>query len=188
MSDLVSSLVMIAAGVSGLLGAVYPAFRKVLKNLSDVRAELKPNGGGSLRDRVEKMITKQRELNASIEGTKRAAFDLLPAPVFEAEPTGECRFVNLEYCDRLGITRDQALGHGWIAFVHGDDRERVRQTWDEAVRDSRPFADGYRMRNRQTNAIVPVDCRAVPVRGADGAVLSYVGFLKPKPEPQSSKR
>jgi len=180
MSDLWTSIGVVLAGVVGVLSAVLPSLRKTLKSIGGVEGQLKPNGGDSLRDRVERIIEKQKALHATFEGTKRAAFDLVPAPVFESRPTGECEFVNLDYCDRLGITRDQALGHGWLALIHDEDRDRVRLAWAESVRDSRIFAEAYRMRNRQTRRELPVDCRAVPIRGADGSILSYVGFMKPR--------
>ncbi len=184
MSDVWTAAAMVLTGVVGILGAIYPGVRKLLRSIVAVEGQLKPNGGDSLRDRIEKILAKQKAFHATFEGTKRAAFDLVPAPVFEAKPDGSCEFVNLEYCDRLGITRDQALGKGWLALVTTDDRDRVRQAWAEAVRDSGHFSESFRLMNRQNRTVLRVDCRAVPITGSDGSVLSYVGFLKPTEIPK----
>ena len=40
-------------------------------------------------------------------------------------PTVSCTFVNERWCELTGLSFDEALGDGWFAALHPDDRERV---------------------------------------------------------------
>lgn len=55
-----------------------------------------------------------------------------PVGVFVSSPDEGCTFVNDRWCELAGLQAEQALGDGWIAAIHPDDRERVLAEWEVA--------------------------------------------------------
>ena len=48
-----------------------------------------------------------------------------PMGIVFADAGGSCVYVNERWCQLTGITADAAMGEGWLAAVHPDDRDRV---------------------------------------------------------------
>lgn len=61
-----------------------------------------------------------------------------------------------------------------LEAVHPDDRQRVRNAWDEAIRNGRRYSAVSRVKWGET--YVPVISRAASVRGRDGTVEGWIGF------------
>ena len=82
------------------------------------------------------------------DATRAARSDhaLLIAPVgiFQTQADGERTFVNDRWCELAGMRREAAVGQGWLAAVHPDDRAGVEAEWSCAVRERRDFAIEYR--------------------------------------------
>lgn len=73
-----------------------------------------------------------------------------------------------------GGDSDQAKGHGWLDFVHPDDRSHVVQGWKEAVRAGNEYHTEFRMSVRD-GSYRYFDARGVPVRNPDGTVREWIG-------------
>ena len=74
-----------------------------------------------------------------------------------------------------GQTYEQWKGLGWLDALHPEDRERISELWQRAVRERTPVAIAYRLRHvsgewRWTAV------RAVPVLHPDGSVREWVGM------------
>ena len=69
---------------------------------------------------------------------------------------------------------DRTRGLGWLDFVHPDDRPRVEQSWQEAVRAGTEYHTEFRMSVRDASYRY-FDVRGVPVRNPDGAVREWIG-------------
>lgn len=67
-----------------------------------------------------------------------------PVGIFQADSRGHCTFVNAKWCELAGLTEEQAMGRGWIAALHPDDRERITAAWNDAVFSNIPFSFEYR--------------------------------------------
>lgn len=171
----------VGAAVGVLLLVLRTPLRKMREAIEQVGQQVQPDGGDTIREHMDVIRRELRDhldaLSAQLTSFRRANMDLIEHPMFESQADGHCLFVNLTYCDRMGITRDAALGNGWISCVHPDDREIVRETWDDCVRDHRVFEAQYRMVHRLTQAPFKVRCRAIPVAGSE-KVIAYVGMLR----------
>ena len=55
-----------------------------------------------------------------------------PVGVFVSGVDGRCTFVNQRWCELTGLSHDEALGDGWVAALHPDDRGRVLAEWAAA--------------------------------------------------------
>jgi diguanylate cyclase (GGDEF)-like protein/PAS domain S-box-containing protein len=80
------------------------------------------------------------------ERAARSDHALLIAPVgiFQTQGDGERTFVNDRWCELSGMPREAAVGEGWLAAIHSEDRARVEAEWNSAVADRRDFALEYR--------------------------------------------
>ena len=75
-----------------------------------------------------------------------------------------------------GQTREARRGEGWTDAVHPDDRAAALAQWRAAVAAARPVDMEFRVWHAASGAWRTTRVRAVPVRGADGAVREWVGM------------
>jgi PAS domain S-box-containing protein len=59
----------------------------------------------------------------------RLAVDMMPALAWKTLADGSIETFNKQWHDYTGISAEAALGGGWAASFHPDDRERVIETW-----------------------------------------------------------
>ena len=97
-----------------------------------------------------------------------------PVGIFRTDAAGDCVYVNDRWCAIAGLTPAQAMGDGWLAGIHPDDRERVRREWHESTRASRPVRAEIRFRSRE-GVTTWVVSQAEVVIDDDGKVTGYVG-------------
>jgi PAS domain S-box-containing protein len=58
------------------------------------------------------------------EHNLRSIINTIPTTAWTARPDGQCDFLNQRWLDYAGMTAEQALGWGWAAAIHPDDRKR----------------------------------------------------------------
>ena len=104
----------------------------------------------------------------------RALATSAPVGIYELDAGGECVFVNQHWCELAGVEPEAALGRGWMKVIHPEDLGRVVAEWTRASEEGREFRLEYRYL-RPDGEVVWVIGRAVAVRDANGAVLSYLG-------------
>ncbi len=56
-----------------------------------------------------------------------------PVGLFVSDENGRCTFANARWCELTGLSYEAALGDGWIAALHPEDRERVLTEWDAGL-------------------------------------------------------
>lgn len=132
--------------------------------------QVRPNGGQSLRDVVDRI---EREVLAT-SAMNRGLLDLSDTAYFEADDRGAYVFVNRRWADLTGLTPEEARGTGWLLAVHPEDREAVTDRWDEATAEWRPFRGTLRLRHATTGQVTLVHVRALPVRQGS-ALRGYIG-------------
>jgi PAS domain S-box-containing protein len=114
-------------------------------------------------------------------GAERAASSdhalvIAPVGIFQTDADGARTFVNDRWCELSGMRRDVALGEGWTAAIHPDDRVRVDTEWNTAVEQRRDFALEYRFL-RPDGAIVWVAGAATALGGGDPSGTGYIGAV-----------
>jgi PAS domain S-box-containing protein len=124
-------------------------------------------------DRTEALSKAMAELKIS-EKQFRLIADLSPVHLFRAGPDGDATFLSPGFLSMTGLSRDQALGFGWIESVHPDDRERLMEAWHEALRSHVIFQAEFRFR-LLTGEARWYRARVVPDRDDAGNVCGWVG-------------
>jgi len=104
----------------------------------------------------------------------RRLADALPQIVWTALPDGELDYVNARGPEYAGVTVEDALRHGWLEFVHPDDRKRVWDRWQQSLRSGDVYECEYRLR-RHDGIYRWQLVRALPLPDAQGRVQRWFG-------------
>ena len=150
------------------------AFREqTIARSEAILAELRPNGGASLRDSMTRVETRlasalgRVDLIMSAVGTVAA---------YETDPEGLCVWTSPAYCELAGRPAADLLGWGWIVALHHDDADHVRDCWRSSVDDRRAFEMRFRL-VRPDGTPVPVLSRATPLF-AGHRLIGWSGLMK----------
>ncbi|MEI6206373.1 MAG: CHASE domain-containing protein [Desulfuromonadales bacterium] len=99
-----------------------------------------------------------------------------PTGVFETDPEGNCIYVNEKWAELAGIVPAQAMGFGWSATLHPDDRQNVITEWSDSVSQNRPFKLEYRFL-RPGGSIAWVYGQSAAITETDGNIKGYSGTI-----------
>src|SRR5690348_6397584 len=80
------------------------------------------------------------------------------------------------WCSYTGQTEEVEQPWGWLAAVHADDWERVRQRWEEAVANTRMFTIQYRLRAIDGAEHI-VHVTYTPLLTAEGIADAWISWL-----------
>jgi PAS domain S-box-containing protein len=148
--------------------------RKEIEAVSTiVKKELTPNGGGSMRDIVNRMETRFSAGDARL----RAVLSQMEVAIWESDEMGNCTYVSRAMCRLTGYTDDESIGRGWISTIDPSDRARVVAEWSECVRDARDFKMAYAFM-RPSGERVDVLAEATVLRDPKGRAFGFVGSVE----------
>jgi PAS domain S-box-containing protein len=180
-------IVTILGGLSGVAGTIYGFYKFVLKPLfqlllrlrrsfeilEKMHEEFKPNGGSSLRDAINRIETK-----LLIEQHARRAVSMaMDVGIFETDGEGLCTWVNQYYSNITGLTTEEAKNFGWVNGIFEDDRDRVVEEWESAVKQKRIFKLEFGMLNSRTSEYNLVQCTAFPITTVKNEVIGFIGIV-----------
>lgn len=98
----------------------------------------------------------------------------IPAIAWVAAADGPLERFNSQWQAYTGQTEPSALGHGWTASLHPDDRVVARQTWESVRAGNQAWQVEYRLRGAD-GAYRWFRAHAVPQLDAAGRVLRWFG-------------
>lgn len=184
LTSLFAILGQIAAGLTALavvwkfIGKpIVQGFKRISEvyiAVDNINKEFQRNGGGSLRDavdRIEKTTTHQEE-------RQRILLGLVPFGVIETDTKGHVTFVNRTYLRWTGKEEHELLGEGWVSIIHPDDRERIVREWREAVEQLRSFESRFKLISANGASYI-VYSRAIPMysKQVGRPILGYVAII-----------
>ncbi len=101
---------------------------------------------------------------------------IAPVGIFHTSAAGHYFYVNERWCEIVGITPQEALGEGWSATIHPEERERVLTEWYRSAALNLPFQAEYRFQ-RPDGRETWVLGQAMAEMDNSGNVKSYVGTI-----------
>ena len=129
----------------------------------------------SLFEDITHNLIAERDL-ARQEKRLSALISATPVGVFETDADGRCTFVNARWAEIAGIPAHAALGDGWVAALHPDDKEKIFAEWRKAATNAHPFRLEYRFRD-PAGQITWVLGQARKLTSPAGRTEGYVGTI-----------
>lgn len=126
----------------------FNSISKVHSQVESIFKEITPNGGGSIKDKINFMsveITENTKLTNKIFYRQRWIMDRRCEPIFEATDKGEYVWVNHQFVELAERERGELIGHNWKNIIHEDDRKRVISNWESSISEGRVYEDEYRI-------------------------------------------
>lgn len=185
LKDWLSLLGPISAGLVILwkyfLKKKYDQFTEAHKNLAKVveylpkieriEMELKPNGGSSIRDAINRIERKvvfhdQRQL---------AMIKSLPFGTWLSDENGKCIDLNRTLCMITGRTESQIKGDNWSNWIL--EKDEVLEEWNRCVTHAMDFDMEYTFihPNKQQQRVHGI---AYQLRDEKGTLIGFLGTLE----------
>ena len=109
----------------------FPQIREVL---TEIRHELNPKGGVSLRETINRTIDFRQ---AVFEDAQRS--DGEAVGFFRTGPNGGIRWANADYLAILETTAEDVLESRWVGFIRQSQRSEFMRLWNDAFHEDRDF-------------------------------------------------
>jgi len=160
---------------------IYCVFKKDIEERAELSNkinvifnEVTPNHGSSLKDKVdkiEKCIISNQKVIEMIGDRQKWILDKQQIPIFESDGEGMCIWANDAYLELLKRDSTEVMGNGWRNFIHQDDREKVVNEWENAIKENRSSQSMYRMVDKD-GKVYNVECYATkhPNNGYSGNI------------------
>lgn len=130
---------------------------------------------GALQD-----VSDRREAETSLSISRRRfqeLADAMPQIVWTATPEGVVDYANKAMVDYVGLTRKDSSEIEWLSALHPDDVAPTLDAWKRAVAQGTSLTIEYRLRRKLDDAYRWMLVQAQPVRGDDGAVVTWYGSV-----------
>lgn len=154
---------------------------RIYEALLKVQYELKPNGGASLRDavnRLEASVDTVRRNQAIGQDRIRAMLNDAQDGHFEADSEGAWHWTNSTLLRLLDKPHDELNGFGWVNAVSEETRDDIYQRFASAVRQHRTFEARVELAHRKAGLPWSVWVRCHPLRDAEQRVTGFFGVVK----------
>ena len=150
--------------------------------LQEIRSELRPNGGSSLRDRID-------GIQRSVEYNGRVTRKLMTSNsngFIEFDPGGNVKTVSRGMTRRLGRTEGELTGRNWMACLHPLSRGRADAEIENALKNKRDIEMLVEFVHPESNTTIPTRINAYAV--IDHVRQTVDGWLGDVTFPQFMKK
>ena len=124
----------------------------------------------SERVAAEKALRESEELFRTVSETA-------PIAIFRSDEKGQVLYMNARWSEMSGRKPEEALGSGWEAAIHPEDRAQVANVWREGTALGMELKDECRFLTPEGN-VNWVEWQSRAVHSADGALVGFVGVIE----------
>ncbi len=125
--------------------------------------------------RTQELEISQTELRES-EALFRSLSESSPVGIFKIDADGKCTYTNPR-CQAIGgFTAAEALGDGWMRFVHPEDIKLIQSKWSELRSPDEEFSCEFR-HILPDGTIRFGRAKAAPIFTDGGQLIGYVGTV-----------
>lgn len=174
--------IILFGSVSVALAAIWsklvkPAGQKIMRTqaifskLAIIATELRPNGGSTLRDAIDRIEARQVKEHQLIHTI------LLDSErgLFECDKHGHCIWTNPKM---LSMSGSSVLGLDWLNAISSESRASIREEWFDAVADSRAFFSVVTF-VREDGSRLKASCKIRPLKVDGSEVIGWLGTCVP---------
>jgi PAS domain S-box-containing protein len=125
--------------------------------------------------RTKQLERSQAELRQS-EALFRSLSESSPIGIFKIDAEGKCIYTNPR-CQAIGgFTSAEALGDGWMQFVHPEDLKVVLALWSKEQSLDREFSSEFRHIHRD-GTVRFCRVKTAPILSSNGQLIGHVGTV-----------
>lgn len=190
--------------IGAMFGGLKYAWRRVRKELEEVidaktepmRAEMQPNGGGSLKDAVNRTEAGVHEIRANQAQTTKLANDIVgevqslrtdmrlevarqkaliaasSGGYYEIDENAKLTYINDAYLTITGLGYLDAMADGWKNVIDPRDLDHITRSTAFALQNKVEWSDRFRIRRPTDGKHLLIQAKAVPM--IDGT--TFKGF------------
>lgn len=159
--------------------------KAVMEELKAIKAQLFPDDGKSLMDKINRIESKQKEIEVAVCDLKirqRNSSEIQDAAIWESDSTGFITYVSRVYCEIVDTTENNILGNSWKGLIDPNDRSRVILEWNEAISTASEFTCEFNFRIGD-GEFQTVKATAIHNKSKEGKVIASLGILHKVGEP-----
>lgn len=155
------------------------------KNVADMQAQMVPNGGRSLADRVDAVRTIADNTQSTLHDVRhsvialgqkqQAALHLNRGALLEFDANGRCTFANRTFLRLTGRTEGEVTGSGWTSCISAEDRRTMLESWGEAVENRSGYETELTLVDTHGNRITGV-LQCTGIQADHGMVGWFASF------------
>lgn len=146
-------------------------FERLTSSVRTILSDLRPNGGTSLRDAVDRIEARLIQMER-VQGALRQDG---PIGIFRCTIEGKNIEVNRTYARWLGCTEKDLLGFGWKNFIVTDDNYSD-DIWYVAFQEGREVELRHVMQSVNGETFW-CDVHAYPISDKEGSIVQYLGVI-----------
>ncbi|WP_040282142.1 PAS domain S-box protein [Psychroserpens damuponensis] len=99
-----------------------------------------------------------------------------PAGIFQTDKNGSCSYVNESWSAYADLTFDEAMGYGWAATIHPDDKDRIMLEWEKYVISGKKELETQFRFLHTNNNVIWVTVKTVGTYDAQNNLYGYIGM------------
>ena len=111
------------------------------------------------------------------EAKFRSLSECSPVGIFMMDIQGQCTYANPRYQTICNCTFDEALGEGWVQFIHPEERNEVTASWLKAVSTGQEYRGEIRYVHKD-GTIRFGQVQSAPIFSVVGELSGYVGTVE----------
>ncbi|MES2900890.1 MAG: ATP-binding protein [Pseudomonadota bacterium] len=115
---------------------------------------------------ADELAASEARYRSLVQASSAIVWGTTPRGLFETEQPGWAAYT--------GQSFEQFRAWGWLDAIHPDDRAATTEAWNQALSSGTMYLTEHRLRAAD-GVFRFMNARAVPVRGADGQVLEWIG-------------
>ena len=120
--------------------------KEMLDKINSIHAEVKFNGGGSIKDAVLRIENRVNVIDTKLNGIQEnqyVSMNLQGIAFWVSNDKGKCEYASTNLCKLLGRSETEIMGDGWAAYIIPEDRDRVYKEWVFSVEHKSVFDEHY---------------------------------------------
>jgi hypothetical protein len=142
----------------GKVAGVASTCEELGAKVTEILREVKPNGGGSLNDRVAGIDNKLDDVIAERQHQNETSEEA----IFKLDAFGEMVYTNCAFRELVNAEDEQLSHNNYLSLMDDDDRRRFIRTRDEAIKYMMPLDSIVKFKIPGTPRFVNVRLQASP--------------------------
>ncbi|HEX6180955.1 MAG TPA: PAS domain S-box protein, partial [Chitinophagaceae bacterium] len=149
-------------------------FNFVLQPFRDIDGTI--SGIASIGTDVTQEVIARQKVEES-EQRYRSLVKVTTSVVWTTDGEGGFVVPQLSWEEYTGQTWEEHSGWGWAKMIHANDRKKVQQLWENALKQKSEYRSQGKIWSRKHNAFRYFEASAVPIVDDKGRIKEWVGMI-----------